>query len=281
MSTTQNDKNVVSTLIHNSIRKISWRGLQKVSILILFSLVVNHLITRESFPGNDEYTFPMEGFLSSIGLGAIIGLIAHFNFKFHKKKYSSKKIEVATIARFLISTLGYIILVYIPTYIILTLLTGGDLVFYYFLTGLLLTLLISAIGVSVYYAYDIYDLYKLSIKDGEIAIEHGAKTTLLTYENIACFFSANKIVYAVQNDGKTIATDFTLNALEEKVNDQLFFRANRQLIVHLNSIDQIEKIENGKLRVRLKSSIQSTEIGEITISRYKRKLFMDWFEQKT
>lgn len=281
MSTTQNDKNIVSKLIHRIQQEITWRKLQKVTILVIFSLIINHLITRENFPGSDAYAFPWEGFLSSIGLGTVIGIIAHFNFKFYKKKYFSKKIEVIRVVKYLGSTLGYIILIYIPTYIVMAKLTGGDLIFYYFLTGLLLTLVLSAIVISFVYAYDLYDLYKLSIKDAEIAIEHGAKTTLLSYEHIACFFSANKIVYAVQNDGKTITTDFTLNALEEKVNDQLFFRANRQLIVHINSIDQIEKIENGKLQVRLKSSIQNPEIGEITISRYKRKAFMDWFEQKT
>ncbi|WP_298514510.1 LytTR family DNA-binding domain-containing protein [uncultured Kordia sp.] len=252
-----------------------------MSILVVFSLLVNHLMTRENFPGSESYVFPWEGFLASIGLGTIIGFIAHFNFKYYKKKYFSKKIEIVTIVKFLLSTLLYIILIYIPIYLILTPLSGGEPDFYYFLIGLLLTLLLSALAVSAYYAFDIYDLYKLSIKDAEIAIEHGAKTTLLTYENIACFYSENKIVYAVQNDGKTITTDFTLNGLEEKVNDQLFFRANRQIIVHINSIDEIEKIENGKLLVRLKSAIQNSEIGEINISRYKRKPFMDWFEQKT
>jgi len=69
-----------------------------------------------------------------------------------------------------------------------------------------------------------------------------------------------------------------LNELEDKINDQLFFRANRQIIIHKDAIDQIEKIENGKLRIRLKTSIKSDAIAEINISRYKRKALMNWFQ---
>ena len=69
-----------------------------------------------------------------------------------------------------------------------------------------------------------------------------------------------------------------MNELEEKINDQLFFRANRQIIIHKDAIDQIEKIENGKLHIRLKTSIENDAIAEINISRYKRKAFMYWFQ---
>jgi DNA-binding LytR/AlgR family response regulator len=85
-------------------------------------------------------------------------------------------------------------------------------------------------------------------------------------------------VYTVQNDGTTIITDFTLNELEEKINDQLFFRANRQIIIHKNAVDQIKKIENGKLHIQLKTVIKNDTIAEINISRYKRKAFMNWFQ---
>ena len=136
----------------------------------------------------------------------------------------------------------------------------------------------SFILISLAYAQDIYNLYKLSIKDAEITIESGSKTTKLTYENIACFYSENKIVYTVQNDGSTISTDFTLNELEDKINDQLFFRANRQIIIHKEAIDQIEKIQNGKLCIQLRASIDNDAIAEINISRYKRQAFINWFQ---
>ncbi|RKM90192.1 LytTR family transcriptional regulator, partial [Aquimarina sp. BL5] len=171
-----------------------------------------------------------------------------------------------------------ITIIYIPAAIIAEIISGGQIEFYYILIGLLITLLVCSILIGLWYVQDIYNLYKLSIKGAEITIDSGAKMTKLIYENIVCFYSENKIVYTVKNDGTTINTDFTLNELEEKINDQLFFRANRQIIIHKDAVDQIEKIENGKLRIRLKVSIEHSMIDEINISRYKRKAFVNWFQ---
>lgn len=278
MSTTQPTKNTVKTVWQSFISSSAWYWFQKAIILTIFSLVVNHLATRESFPDSESYRFPIEGFLSSIFLCILIGIIADLNFKFYKKKHFSKKVEIVTIVWFMASTLAYITIMYIPVNIILNIVAGGDTELYYLLIGLLITLLLSFIFIGLWYAQDIYNLYKLSIKDAEITIESGARMTKLAYENIACFYIENKIVYTIQNDGTTINTDFTLNELEEKINDQLFFRANRQIIIHKDAVDQIEKIENGKLRIRLKASIENDVIPEINISRYKRKAFMNWFQ---
>jgi len=255
MSITQPSKDTLKTMWHAFISGLVGRWAQKIILFTIFSFVVNHLASRESFPDGGSYRFPIEGFLFTIVLCILIGIIAELNFEFYKKKYFSKKVEIA-----------------------LNKIAGVETQFYDLLTGLLITLLLSFILIGLAYAQDIYNSYKLSIKDAEITIESGAKIKKLTYENIACFYSENKIVYTVQNDGTTITTDFTLNELEEKINDQLFFRANRQIIIHKDAVDQIEKIQNSKLSIRLKASIVNDAIGDITISRYKRKAFMAWLD---
>lgn len=278
MSTTKPTKNIVKKIWHIYISSAARRWFQKAIVVTIFSLMANHLARRDSFPGSESYRFPIEGFLSTIVLAILVGIIADLNFQFYKKKYFFKKVEIITIIRFMVSTLGYITIMYIHVNIILDKVAGGQTVFYYLLIGLLITLLLCFILIGLLYAQDIYNLYKLSIRDTQITIDSGTKMTKLTYENIACFYSENKIVYTVQNDGTTINTNFTLNELEEKINDQLFFRANRQIIIHKDTVDQIEKIENGKLRIHLKPFIENDEISEINISRYKRKAFMNWFQ---
>jgi hypothetical protein len=278
MSTSKPTENALTTVSLKFNHSSVWSWFQKLIVFIIFSLVVNHLSTPESFPNGTSYRFPIEGFLSTIVLCILIGIIAELNFKFYKKKYFSKKVEITSISWYMVSTLGYITVMYIPLAIILNKIAGGETQFYYLLIALLITLLLSFILIGLAYSLDIYNLYKLSLKDNEITIESGAKITKLTYENIACFYSENKIVYTVQNDGTTITTDFTLNELEEKINDQLFFRVNRQIIIHKDAVDQIEKIANGKLRITLKTSIENYAIAEINISRYKRKAFMTWFQ---
>ena len=278
MSTKPPTKKNLKTDWHTFINSSAWRWFKKVIVLIIFSLVINHLAARENFPGNDSYSFPIEGFLASIVLCIIIGIITEVNFQYYKKKHFSKKVEMTTIAWFMASTLGYITLMYIPINFIFSLVVDGEIEFYYLLIGLLITLLLSFILIGVSYAQDVYNLYKTSLKAAVVTIESGAKTTMLAYENIACFYSENKIVFAVKTDGTTISTDFILNELEEKINNQLFYRANRQIIVHKDAVEEIEKIENGKLRIQLKAAIENDAITEINISRYKRKEFMNWFQ---
>ena len=278
MNSAQPPKNTPKTVWYALIGRSRWGWLQKALALTIFSLVVNHLANPDSFPDGESYRFPKEGFVASIVLCILIGIIAHLNFKFYKKEHFSKKVEISTIARFMGSTLGYITIMYIPVNLIFNKVLGAQTEFYYLLIGLLITLLLSFTLIGLWYAQDIYSLYKYTLKDAEITIESGAKITKLTYDNIAGFYSENKIVFTVQNDGTAIITDFTLNELEEKTNDQLFFRANRQIIIHKDAVDRIEKIENGKLRIQLKASIENDAIAEINISRYKRKAFMDWFQ---
>lgn len=278
MNTKQLTKITVKTVWHSFASSSVWRWFQKLIIFIIFSLVANHLAASDNFLDNETYRFPTAGFLFTIVILIIVGIITELNFKFYKKKYFSKKVEIATITRFMASSLGYFAIIYIPLNIILEIVVDGEIQFYYTLIGLIISLLICFIFIGLLYAKDLHKLYKLSIRNAEIIIESGAKITKLTYENIACFYSENKIVYAVQNDYTTINTDFTLNELEEIINDQLFFRANRQIIIHKDTIDLIEKIENGKLRIRLKTFIKNDTISEINISRYRRKAFMDWFQ---
>ncbi len=278
MSTKQPTKNTVKTVWHSFANSSVWRWFQKAIVLIIFSLVANHLAASDNFLDSETYRFPTVGFLFTIVFFILVGIIAELNFKFYKKKHFSKKVEIATITRFMATTLGYFAIIYIPVNIILEIVVDGEIQFYYTLIGLLISLLICFILIGLLYAEDLHNLYKLTIRDAEIIIESGAKITKLTYENIACFYSENKIVYTVQNDGTKINTDFTLNELEEIINDQLFFRANRQIIIHKETLDRIEKIENGKLRIRLKAFIKNDAISEINISRYKRKAFMDWFQ---
>lgn len=271
-------KNTLKMAWDTFISSSTWRWFKKVIVLIIFSLVINHLAERENFPDGNSYRFPLEGFLVSIVLCILIGTITELNFQYYKKKHFYKKVEMVTIVWFMASTLGYITLMYIPVNFILSIVVGEQVEFYYLLIGLLITLLLSFILIGLSYAQDVYNLYKSSIKDAVVTIESGAKTTKLAYENIACFYSENKIVFAVKNDGTTISTDFILNELEEKINNQLFYRANRQIIVHKDAVEEIEKIENGKLRIQLKAAIENDAIKEINISRYKRKEFMNWFQ---
>lgn len=151
---------------------------------------------------------------------------------------------------------------------------------YNLLTGLSVSLLLCTLGIILLFSIDIYRLHKLIAIKGTLKIQQGGKITLVKYPEIAYINSENKIVHIVKTDGTTIVTDFTLNEVESKISEQSFYRANRQTILHIRSIEQVQSIENGKLSVLLKPAISDQKDFIINISRYKKQEFMNWFNGK-
>ena len=209
-------------------------------------------------------------------------LIARFNFKYYKRKYFTEEINIEVLLRFLFSTLGYITILYILLYYGLNGLINGveSYSIYHLLSGLSISLLICTLGIALLFSVDVYKLHKLLSIKGILKVRQGGKMTLVEYPEIALIYSENKIVYILKMDGTSITTDFTLNQVESKISEQTFFRANRQTILHVNSIEQVKSIENGKLSVVLKPINTNKNAFQINISRYKKQEFMNWFERK-
>ncbi|MDY3318768.1 LytTR family DNA-binding domain-containing protein [Riemerella anatipestifer] len=99
----------------------------------------------------------------------------------------------------------------------------------------------------------------------------GYNLKVLSIENISCFYSENKIVYA-QTESRAYPTEFTLDELEKLLDLKKFFRVNRQFIINLEHIKNIHT--SPYYKVELNHSIEQ----EITISRERVKHFKAWLE---
>ncbi|QZT37533.1 LytTR family DNA-binding domain-containing protein [Halosquirtibacter xylanolyticus] len=85
----------------------------------------------------------------------------------------------------------------------------------------------------------------------------------------------NKITNLCLKDQKNYIITYSIEELEEQLNPQYFFRANRQYIIHIDSIKHIANYYNGKLKIIL-TDIEKTEI---IISKDKSRVFKDWLDQ--
>lgn len=97
----------------------------------------------------------------------------------------------------------------------------------------------------------------------------------LSIEDVEYFFSETKITYACLKSGDQTMVPYSLEELEEELSPQLFFRANRQYIIHVNSIQSIHNFFNGKLKVW----ISKREPVELIISKDKAPVFKQWLNQ--
>ncbi len=64
----------------------------------------------------------------------------------------------------------------------------------------------------------------------------------------------------------------SLNYLETRLDEQLFFRANRQQIINLEYIDKIDPWFNGKFKLSLKHGGEEIEISRRQASKFKERL---------
>jgi len=94
-------------------------------------------------------------------------------------------------------------------------------------------------------------------------------------KDIACFVRENLNYLYTFNGDKYILDYTTLEDIEELLDPRIFYRSNRQSIIHINAIQSVKPHENQKLSVFLKAPLKM----ELDISREKAPAFKKWFDR--
>ncbi|MCJ8152839.1 LytTR family DNA-binding domain-containing protein [Chryseobacterium sp. SSA4.19] len=102
-----------------------------------------------------------------------------------------------------------------------------------------------------------------------ILVKIGYNLKIVQTHEVSCFFSENKIVY-LQTRERAYPSDFTLDELEDVLDQKNFFRVNRQSIVNSDYIKNIHTSPTYKVELEFQPQ------EEITVSRDRVKDFKDW-----
>lgn len=95
-------------------------------------------------------------------------------------------------------------------------------------------------------------------------------------ESKVAYFVKDTIIYLVTVDNEKLVTDYnTIDEIEEVVNPSRFFRANRQMIIHVEQVETYKKHDTGKIEVHLKCDKHATA----DVSREKANEFVNWIDQ--
>ena len=94
----------------------------------------------------------------------------------------------------------------------------------------------------------------------------------LPVSDIAYFYTANKVSYAVNRLGDRFALDLSLDKLMEQLDPDRFFRTNRQTIVQIDAIVRIEPYFLNKWSVHT----QPEHDEKILVSKEKYASFRAW-----
>jgi two-component system LytT family response regulator len=102
---------------------------------------------------------------------------------------------------------------------------------------------------------------------------HSGQQMLTLQVSDVCLFKREELIFLVDREGKQFMCDFhSLEELEDLLDPARFFRANRQVIVHIDSIQGYKASYNGKIDLKLKTKVNE----EIMVSREKASQFKEW-----
>lgn len=109
-------------------------------------------------------------------------------------------------------------------------------------------------------------------KHKRILVRMGQAFKLVDLDQVAYFYSKDKISFAVMPGNKRYPLDQSLDQIEHMLDQEHYFRINRQFIVKMESIE--EMIAYSKSRVKLKLSPHTEE--DAIVSKERSPEFKRW-----
>ncbi|GAB2671927.1 LytTR family DNA-binding domain-containing protein [Flavihumibacter cheonanensis] len=103
-------------------------------------------------------------------------------------------------------------------------------------------------------------------------VKQGQKLVSIETSEIAYLYAEGRLSYFITWDKQKFVLDYTIEELEEMLDPQQFYRANRAFIIHIKTVSQIHNYFNGKLKLELQPATDK----EVLISREKAAEFKDW-----
>jgi two-component system response regulator LytT len=93
--------------------------------------------------------------------------------------------------------------------------------------------------------------------------------------DIDMIYSEARNTHFVLNDGAIQIINQTMDEIEEQLDPQNFFRANRQYILNINSLESIHNETHGKLKVVVRKNAKH----EVIVSKERAPQFKQWLDR--
>lgn len=111
-------------------------------------------------------------------------------------------------------------------------------------------------------------------KKSRFMVKSGQKIKVVPISEIAYFWAEDGVVMLVNHQGNRYVVNYTLDQLEDQLDTQIFFRANRQLLVNIEAVAEVHPYFKGRLQLRLNPPVGE----EPVVSSNKSAAFKAWLD---
>ncbi len=108
-------------------------------------------------------------------------------------------------------------------------------------------------------------------KKQRYVVKKGVDYVSVNVGDIAYIFTEYRVVFLRDKAGNKYIIDKTLTDLQEELDDELFFRANRKFLINIDAVEKF-KSDNGKIVVDLTPEIKE----EVVVSKENAPNFRNW-----
>ncbi|MCC3156483.1 LytTR family DNA-binding domain-containing protein [Hymenobacter sp. 15J16-1T3B] len=109
---------------------------------------------------------------------------------------------------------------------------------------------------------------------GRFLVKSGPGSKVVPVADIAYFLAEDAVVFLITREKKRYIVNFTLDQLEEQLDPQLFFRANRQFLVHIGAVSEVRPYLKGRLYLLLNPPAPE----DLFISSTRAATFKQWLD---
>ena len=107
-------------------------------------------------------------------------------------------------------------------------------------------------------------------------IKLGNKIKTVMVDDIAYFYSKDKLSFICDKESKSYPVDLSLDRIETLLDPEVFFRVNRQIITHASAIREIQTGAKSRILLELNPPCQI----EAVISSERSALFKKWLKKE-
>jgi len=106
-------------------------------------------------------------------------------------------------------------------------------------------------------------------------VKMGDTISSIKTEDIAYFIAEDGIVLLVVKTGKRYPIDYTLDQLEQLIDLNLFFRINRKVLIHIDSVKKVSSYFNSRYKI----TTDYLQEDDSIVSRERVNDFKNWLDK--